>query len=149
MLIIEHDGRVVLLRIDTRDDLVGLLGHLLVDILTLLIILIDMTGLAHGSIKVFLYQQIDTFLSVLHTSGGIDTRTNLKDDITHGDLTPAQSTDVDNGFQAYRRVLVELFQAVEREDTVLIHHRHKVGSDTHRTEVEQRDEPRERDAVVL
>ena len=40
-LVVEHDGRLVLLALEALDDLVGLLAHLLVNVLALLVVFVD------------------------------------------------------------------------------------------------------------
>ena len=59
------------------------------------------------------------------------------------------SPHVHDGLEADAGVLVELLQSVESQDAVLVHHGHEVCCDAHGTEVEQRDEAREGNAVVL
>ena len=95
------------------------------------------------------HQQIHAFLAILHTSGGIDSRTNLEDDIAHAQLSAVQTADVDDGFQSDARVGVEQFQAMESQDSVLIYYRHDICSNAHCTEVEQWDKSGERNVVVL
>ena len=53
------------------------------------------------------HQQIHAFLAILHAPGGIDSRTNLEDDVAHGQFATVQSADVDDGFQTDARVGVE------------------------------------------
>ena len=122
---------------------------MLVDVLALLVVFIDMLGLAQSLVDVFLHEQVHAFLTVLHTSGGVDTWSNLEDDVAHGDVAAAESTDVDDGFQTHTGILIENLQAMEGEDTVLIDHRHHVGGNAHGTEVQQRNQPREGNAIVL
>ena len=98
---------------------------------------------------VFLHQQVDSLRTILHTARGIDARPYLEDNVAHGQFTARQSANVNNGLQAYRRRLVELLQPVEGQDAVLACHRDDVGCNGYGTEVKQRNEPREGDAVVL
>ena len=108
-----------------------------------------MLGCFQGTTEVALHQQVHALLAVVHASRRVYARSDLEDDVAHGDLTSAQRTDVDDGFQTDARVLIQDLQSVERQYAVLVNHRHDVGSDAHGTQVEQRDEPRERYAVVL
>ena len=137
------------LAFQTRDDLVGIFGHVLVDVLALLVVLIDMLGLAQCLVNVFLHEQVHAFLTVLHTSGGIDARSNLEDDVAHRDVAAAESTDVDDGFQAHTGILIENLQSVESENAVLINHRYHIGGNAHGAEVQQRNKPGEGNTIVL
>ena len=149
VLIVEHDARLVFLAFQLGHNLVGLLGHLLVNVFALLVVLVDVLGFLQGQIVVFLNQQVDALFAVLHASAGIDARSDFEYDIAHRDVASAQSADVDDGLDADVRVLVELLQAVERQYAVFILHGHDVGCYAHSTEVEQGDEPREGNAIVL
>ena len=102
----------------------------------MLVVFVDVLGHTQSHAKVFFYKQVHTFAAVLHTSRGVDTRTNLEDDIAHRQLAVVESTDVDDGFESYAWVLVELLQTVEGEDAVLVDYGHDVGSDAYGTEVE-------------
>ena len=103
VLVIEHDTRLVFLIFELLHNLVGLFRHLLIYILALFIILVDVVGFSQCLLKVTLHQQIHSLSTVLHTSGGVDARSDLKHDITHCDLTPRESADVDNRLQTHRR----------------------------------------------
>ena len=127
---------MALLTLDAGHNLVGLLGHLLVNILSLLVILVDVLGFLQGNAEILLHQQVHRFLTILHTSGGIDARTDLEHDITHGDIPAVQSADINNSLQTDTRVLVQLLQSVEGENAVLVSHGHDISSDGHCHEVE-------------
>ena len=148
-LVIEHDAGVVLLALQSRYDAVGFLGHLLVDVLALFVVFIDMFRHADGGREVSLHQEVNAELTILHTSRCVDARTYLEDDVAHRDLSSIESADVDDGAQAHARIGVELLQAMEGKDAVLVGHRHDVGSDAYGTEVEQWNESGERNVVVL
>ena len=122
---------------------------MLVDVLPLVVVLVDVAGLLDGGRQLALHKQIDTLASALHAPGGIDTRAYLEDNVAHGNVSSAQSADVDDGAQTHARVLVEYLQAMEGENAVFVGDGHDVGCYAHRTEVEQGNEPRERYAVVL
>ena len=130
-------------------NLVGLLGHLLVDVLALLVVFVDVMRLAECRLEVFLHQQVHTHLAVLHASRGIDAWTYLEDDVAHRDVSSAHAADVDNSLQSDVGVLVQLFQSVERQNAVFVGHGNDVCRNAYGTEVEQGYEPREGNAVVL
>ena len=68
VLVVKYDTGVVLLTLQLFYDLVGLFGHLLVNILTLFVVLIDMVSLGQRLVQVFLNQQVDSLGTILHTS---------------------------------------------------------------------------------
>ena len=127
---------MVLLTLEFRNNLVGLLGHLLVDILTLLIVFVDQIRFCQRLVEVAFYQQVNGFGTVLHTSGGVDTWSDLEHDIAHRDLTASQSADLNDGFQSYRRVGVKLFQSVEGQDAVLAHDGYDICGNADCAEIE-------------
>ena len=124
------------LTLEFLHNLVGLFRHLLIHILTLFIVLVDVAGLCQCLLKVTLHQQIHRFRTVLHTSGGVDAWPDLKHDITHRNLTPSQTADVDNRLQTHRRTRCQLLQTVEGQDAVLTHDGYDVCRDTHCTQIE-------------
>ena len=69
-------------------------------------------------------------------SAGVDARTNLENDVAHGNLASCQSADLDDALQTHAGVLVQLLQTMEGQNAVLAHHRHNIGSDAHSAEVE-------------
>ena len=127
---------MVLLTLEFGHNLVGLLSHLLVDILALLVVFVDQIRFSQGLVEIAFYQQVDSFGTVLHTSGGVDTRSDLEDDIAHRDLTASQSTDLNNGLQSYRGVGIELFQSVEGQDAVLAHDGYDICGNADCAEIE-------------
>ena len=124
------------LAFESRHNLVGLLSHLLVDVLALLVVAVDVLGFSQSFGEVFVHEQVHTLASVLHASGGVDARSYLEDDVAHGDVSSSQSADVDDGFQSDAWVLVQGFQSVECQYSVLIGHGHNVGCYAHGAEVE-------------
>ena len=130
-------------------NLVGLFGHLLVDVLALLVVFVYVMCLAERSLEVFIHQKVNAHLAVLHASRCVDARTYLEDDIAHRDVSAAHAADVDNCLQSDVRVLVQLFQSVERQDAVFVGHGNDVRRYAYGTEVEQGDKTCEGNSVVL
>ena len=56
------------LTFQARHNLVCLLCHLLVDIFALFVVAINVLGHRQRMAQVFLYQQVNTLLAVVHTS---------------------------------------------------------------------------------
>ena len=139
----------MLLALQALYNLVGLFGHLLVDIAALVVILVDAYSLCQGFLQVLLHQQRHGLRTVLHASRSVDARPDLEHDVAHGQFASRQSANVNDGLQPHRGSLVELLETMEGQGAVLAVNRHQVGSNAERTEVEQGDEARERDAVVL
>ena len=108
-----------------------------------------MAGLVHGAVEVLLHEQVHALLAILHTARGIDSRPYLEDDVAHGNLPAAEPADVDDGLQAHAGVLVELLESVVGQDTVLVDDGHEVSGNAHGAEVEEGDESREGNAIVL
>ena len=129
--------------------LVGLFGHLLVDVLTLLVVFVDACGHGQCFLQVALYEQFHGFPSVHHASRGVDARSYLEDDVAHGQFASCQSADVDDGFQTDGRRLVQLLESVEGQYAVFALYGHEVGGYRDGAEVEQRYEPCEGYAVVF
>lgn len=137
VLVVEDDAGVVLLALYPRHNLVGFLGHLLVDVFPLLVVFVDVAGLVHGAVEVLLHEQVHALLAILHTARGIDSRPYLEDDVAHGNLPATEPADVDDGLQAHAGVLVELLESVVGQDTVLVDDGHEVGGNAHGAEVEE------------
>ena len=91
----------MLLTLELSHNLIGLLCHLLVDILALLVVFIDQIGFSQSLVEIALYQQVDSLSTVLHTPRGVDARSDLEHDIAHCNLAACQSADLNDGFQAY------------------------------------------------
>ena len=81
-------------------NLVGLLGHLLVDILALLVISVDKFRLIKSLLEVFLDKKVNSLLAILHSSRGIDARSHLEDDVAHGYLSSCQSACLDDSLKS-------------------------------------------------
>ena len=133
----------------TRHDAVGFFSHLLVYVFALLIILIDVSGHAQGRGIISFYQQVYAQFAVFHSAGSIDAGTDLEHNVAHREFASVQTADVDDGFQTDTWIGIQQFKTMEGEYSVLIYHRHNVGCNTDGTEVEQGDEPGERNVVVL
>ena len=83
------------------------------------------------------HQQVYRLFAILHAARGVDAWPDFEDDIAHGQFTSAEPTHLDDGFQTHRRILVELFQAMEGQCAILTRHRNDIGGDAHHAEVEQ------------
>ena len=68
----------VLAVLKVGDNLVGLLGHLLVILLAVIVLLVYVLGKFKGAVKVLLHHKVYGFLAAAHTSGGIQTRSYLE-----------------------------------------------------------------------
>ena len=117
-------------------NLVGFLGHLFVDVLALLVISVDKFRLIERLLEVLFHEQVNSLLTVLYSSRGVDAWTYLEYDVTHGEFASGQSACLDDSLQADGRILVELLQPVECQCAVFARHRHYVRCDAHSTEVE-------------
>ena len=131
-----------------RHHLTRFLRHALVQFLALLIILVD--GLRHLQCLVIItfHQQIHRFLAVLDTSTRIDARTNLENDVTHRQVLTRQSTHLQHRLHTHAGIVVQLLQSVISQDAILAHDGHDVTRNADGTEVEQRNQPTERNAVA-
>ena len=69
-----------------RHDKVCFLRHLLVDVLPLLVVTVYLARLEQGSLEVALHKQVNSFLTVLHSSGGIYPRSYFEHYVAHGYL---------------------------------------------------------------
>ena len=58
----------MLLTLELLHNLVGLLSHLLIHILTLFVILVDVVRLGQRLLKVTFYEKVHCLCSVLHSS---------------------------------------------------------------------------------
>ena len=101
---------------------------------------------SHG--EIFLCQQVDSFFSVLDTSGGIDAWAYLEHDVADGNILFRQSAYVDDRFQAYTGITVQLLQSMESKYPVFSHDGNNVRSDTYGNQVEQWNEVMELNAIA-
>ena len=68
VLVVEHYRRLVALALESRHDVIGILGHLLVDVLALVVVAVDVLSLLKRVRKVLIDEQIHTLAATLHTS---------------------------------------------------------------------------------
>ena len=146
--IVYHDGTLILHARQLSHHLTRLLRHALVQFLALLIIVVD--GLRHLQCLVIVTfnEQIHRLLAVLHTSARIDARTNLEDDVTHRQILTRQSTHLQHSLHTRARIVVQLLQTMICQDAVLTHDGHDVARDADSTQVQQRYQPAERNAIA-
>ena len=147
-LVVEHDGAAVGEVRQLLHDVVGLLGHGLVQVLARLVILVDLPGFLQCGREVLLRQQVHRLLAVLYASRGVDARPYLEDDVAHGDFLVRQPAHVDDGLHPHAGVGVQLLQPVVGQDAVFAHDGHNVRRDAHRHQVQQGNEVVEFNAVA-
>ena len=56
VLVVEHYRRLVALALKSRHDLVGILGHLLVDVLALVVVAVDVLSLLQRMRKILFHE---------------------------------------------------------------------------------------------
>ena len=147
-LVVEDDGLVLVLVFQSLDDAIGLLGHRLVQVLTLLVVFVDLLCQPLGFRGVFLYEKGDGFVAGLHTAGSIDARPYLEDDVAQRYLLVLQSANLHQRFDTDAGRAVQLAKSVVGKDAVLAHNGHDVRSNADGTEVEKRDKLGELNTVV-
>lgn len=140
---------MVALALQSVHDQVYFVRHLSVYALSLLVVRVDVACPSQRFVDIPLHEQVH--VSLPHSMrplalmrGPILKMISLID--SSRPLSPHTST------MALRPTLgfwLSCFQSVESQDAVLVHHGHEVCCDAHGTEVEQRDEAREGNAVVL
>ena len=116
----------------------GFVGRLGIIITAVLVIGIDLLGEPQSSLCVMTDEQPHRLRAALDTSGGIDTRTDLIDQVADGDGLTLYTRYLHDCADALGRHRVQRTQAVERQNTVLARHGHYIRSDRHRQE---RQEP--------
>ena len=136
VFIVQYDGTSVGKSVQVSYNLVGLLGHGLVQVLACLVVLVDLSGFLQGKREIFFSKQVNSFFPVLDTSGGIDAGTYFEYNVTDGDVLVRQSADINDCFQAYAGITVQLLQTVVGENAVLTHDRYNIRCDTDGTEVQ-------------
>jgi hypothetical protein len=70
--------------------------------------LIDLSGFLQSKGEIFFSKQVNGFFSVLNTSGGIDTGTYFEYNVTDSDILVRQSAYINDGFQSYTGIAVQL-----------------------------------------
>ena len=109
VFIVQYNGPAVGKSIQIGHNLIGFFGHGLVQVLAGLVVLVDLSGFLQGKRKIFFGKQVDGFFPVLDTSGGIDAGTYFEYNVTDGDVLVRQSADINDGFQTYTGIAVQLF----------------------------------------
>ena len=148
IFVVQHDRTAFGKSFQISYNLVGFLGHGLIEIFPGFVVLIDLIGFFQSYGEILLSQQVDGLFSVLDTSGGIDARAYLEHDVADGNILFCQSAYVDNRFQTYAGITVQLFQSVESKYPVFSHDGNNVRSDTYGNQVEQWNEVMELDAIT-
>ena len=148
VFVVQHDRTAVGQSFQFGNDLIGLFGHCFVEVLTGFVILVDLPGLFQSEREILFRQQVYRFLTVLNTSRCVDARAYLEYYIADGNFFFRQSAHVDDGFQSYARIAVELFQTVIGKYAVLSHNRYDVRSDADRNQVQQGNQVMKLDTVA-
>ena len=86
VFIVQYDGTSVGKSVQVSYNIVGLLGHGLVQVLASLVVLIDLSGFLQGKREIFFSKQVNSFFPVLDASGGIDAGTYFEYNVTDGDV---------------------------------------------------------------
>ena len=116
----------------------GFVGRLGIIITAVLVIGIDLLGEPQSSLCVMTDEQPHRLRAALDSSGGIDTRTYLIDQVADGNRLALNTRYLHDRADALGRHRVQRTQAVESQNTVLARHGHYIRSDGHRQE---RQEP--------
>ena len=90
----------VLAVLQVLDNVVGLLGHLLVILLAVIVLLVNILGKFKRTPKVFLNHQVNGLLAAAHTAGCIQTRSYLEYYVVYGKGLVRQFAYLDDGFQS-------------------------------------------------
>ena len=136
VFIVQYDGTSVGKSVQVSYNLVGLLGHGLVQVLACLVVLVDLSGFLQGKREIFFSKQVNSFFPVLDTSGGVDAGTYFEYNVTDGDVLVRQSADINDCFQAYAGITVQLLQTVVGENAVFTHNGDNIRCDTDGAEVQ-------------
>ena len=136
VFIVQYDGTSVGKSVQVSYNLVGLLGHGLVQVLACLVVLVDLSGFLQGEREIFFSKQVNSFFPVLDTSGGVDAGTYFEYNVTDGDVLVRQSADINDCFQAYAGITVQLLQTVVGENAVFTHNGDNIRCDTDGAEVQ-------------
>ena len=94
-------------------------------------------------------QQFDREPSGLHPSGGIDSRTDLENDVVDRQMARFQFGQGGHGKKSLAWILIELLESEMSEYPVLPDHRNKVRCDADDQKVQKRNQRLERDAEFL
>ena len=90
------------------DNLVCLFRHILIQVFPCFIIPVDLICFFQCCGEIFFREQVYSFLSILYTAGRIDAGTYLKDNVTHVEFPVGQAAYIDDGFQSYAGVGIQL-----------------------------------------
>ena len=154
------DRTLAILQLGIRlDQLVRLDGYRAVNALSVLIERIDHRAKVLGHLLVALNEQIHSRVATrrscifvlfidAHTTCGIDTRTDLEDDVVDCDSVLFEPTDLDDRQQSLAGTLIETSQTIVSQNAVLARQRHDVRGDTHYDQIEQSLDLRERNVVA-
>ena len=108
VFIVQYNGTAVDKSVQIGHNLIGLFGHGFVQVLAGLVVLIDLSGFLQSKGEIFFSKQVNGFFSVLNTSGGIDTGTYFEYNVTDSDILVRQSAYINDGFQSYTGIAVQL-----------------------------------------
>ena len=144
----DDNGTALVKTLKPLDNGVRLLGHGLVKFLARLVHLVYLMTHCYGSLQVVLDEQVDSHLTLLHTTRSIYSWTNLEDDVIDIDLLLVKTTHADDGLEADAGAVIKLLYAMVGKDAVLAHYGHEVRCYAHGNKVEQGVELVGRDAVV-
>ena len=135
--IVDDDRLTVFHVLEFVDDGVRLVCNLLVQFAAFFVILVDALALFAGHVDILRQEQFDRFLSVHHTAGSVDARSDLEDDVADRDLFARQAADIDDPFQAEARIAVKLLQAVVSQYAVFAGDGDDVRGDADRRQLQQ------------
>ena len=110
VFIVQYDGTSVGKSVQVSYNLVGLLGHGLVKSLRVSLYWLICPAFSRAREKSFFSKQVNSFFPVLDTSGGVDAGTYFEYNVTDGDVLVRQSADINDCFQAYAGITVQLLQ---------------------------------------
>ena len=110
VFIVQYDGTSVGKSVQVSYNLVGLLGHGLVQVLACLVVLVDLSGFLQGKREIFFSKQVNSFFPVLDTSGGVDAGTYFEYNVTDGDVLVRQSADINDAFRPTLGLLFNCFK---------------------------------------
>ena len=108
-----------------------------VEVAPVLVVGVNLLSKTQSRFRIVGDKQSNSLSATLDTSGGVDTRTYLIDEVADIDGLAFDTGDLHDGLQTHGREGIDGTQAVESEDTVLARHGHDVAGDTHRQQRQQ------------